>query len=188
MANYEATRYDWDGQYLTSVQGINTGLIIPWGSASIPSGFLECNGQAVSTSTYAALFAVVGYTYGNPGGGNFNIPDLTDKTVVHKSNTKSLATSGGANTVARTGNLGGTSDSTAITTPQMPSHAHMNAINLSSPGGGGGESTPAGNYSAVTSAATGSDQGHTHGISGSLTSNTDSVLQPYIVVIYIIKT
>jgi hypothetical protein len=64
----------------------------------------------------------------------------------------------------------------------------MNAVNLSSPGGGGGEGNPAGNYSAVTSAATGSDQGHTHDISGSLTSNTDSVLQPYIVVIYIIKT
>jgi microcystin-dependent protein len=62
MANYEATRYDWDGQYLTSIEGVNTGVIIPWGAASVPSGFLECNGQAVSQATYAALFAVIGTT------------------------------------------------------------------------------------------------------------------------------
>ena len=59
-ANYEATRYDFDGAFLTGIQGVNTGIVVPWGSASIPSGFLECNGQAVSRSTYAALFAVVG--------------------------------------------------------------------------------------------------------------------------------
>ena len=187
MANYEATRYDWDGQYLTSVQGINTGLIIPWGSASVPSGFLECNGQSVSTTTYADLFAVIGYTYGGSGS-SFNVPDLTDKTVVHKSNTKTLASSGGANTVVRTGNLSGTSDSTAITIAQMPSHAHMNAVTVAAPGGGGGEGQPAANFSPVTSASTGSDQGHSHSISGSLTGGADSVLQPYIVVIYIIKT
>ena len=89
MANYEATRYNWDGEYLTSVQGVNTGLIIPWGSASIPTSFLECNGQAVSRSTYAALFAVISTTYGSGDGSTtFNVPDLTDRTVVNKSNTK----------------------------------------------------------------------------------------------------
>ena len=58
MANYEATRYDFNGENLTDIDLVNTGLIIPWTDASIPSGFLECNGQAVSRSTYAALFAV----------------------------------------------------------------------------------------------------------------------------------
>ena len=60
MANYEDTRYDFDGANLTGIQGVNTGLIIPWGSASVPAGFLECDGTAVSRSTYAGLFAVVG--------------------------------------------------------------------------------------------------------------------------------
>jgi microcystin-dependent protein len=100
MANYEATRYDWDGQFLTGVEGVNTGLIVPWSSTVIPSGFLECNGQSVSQSTYAALFAIIGTTYGNPGGGNFNVPDLRDRVVVNKSNNKNLAQTGVANTEA----------------------------------------------------------------------------------------
>ena len=44
MANYEATRYDFDGANLTDIQGLNTGLIIPWTDTSVPSGFLECDG------------------------------------------------------------------------------------------------------------------------------------------------
>jgi hypothetical protein len=59
MANYEATRYDFDGANLTGIEGVTTGIVVPWGSASIPSGFLLCDGQAVSRSTYAALFAVI---------------------------------------------------------------------------------------------------------------------------------
>ena len=187
MANYEATRYDWDGQYLTSIQGISTGTILPWSSVSIPSGFLECNGASVSTSTYADLFAVIGYTYGGSGA-SFNLPDLTDRTIVNKSNTKALATTGGANTVAKSGTISGNSGSTAITSAQMPSHAHMNAAGRGA-GTGGGEGGPTSfAQSLVASGSTGGDQGHTHTISGNLTGGSDSVLQPYIVVVYIIKT
>lgn len=190
MANYEATRYDWDGQYLTSVQGINTGLIIPWGSAVVPSGFLECNGQSVSTSTYAALFAVIGYTYGGSGA-NFNVPDLTDRTVVNKSNNKNLAQTGGANTVTRTGNVTGNVGNTAITSAEMPSHAHMcTYAAMGSPyGGGGGDDGAAGPMgSTQTSQATGGGGSHTHNLSANFVGGADSVLQPYIVMIYIIKT
>ena len=45
--------------------------------ASAPSGFLECNGQAISRTTYSALFAIVGTTYGSGNGSTtFNVPDL----------------------------------------------------------------------------------------------------------------
>jgi len=60
MSNYEATKYDYTGANLTGIDLVNTGLVIPWSDAAIPSGFLECNGQTVSRSTYAALFAVIG--------------------------------------------------------------------------------------------------------------------------------
>ena len=123
-ANYEATRYDFDGAFLTGIQGVNTGIVVPWGSASIPSGFLECNGQAVSRSTYAALFAVISTTYGvGDGSTTFNVPDLTDRTVVNKSNTKSLAQTGGANTVTPTGNIAGSTGSTTLQTAQKVSPA-----------------------------------------------------------------
>ena len=187
MANYEATRYNWDGEYLTSVQGINTGLIIPWGAASIPSGFLECNGASVSTSTYAALFAVIGYTYGGSGG-NFNVPDLTDRTVVNKSNTKNLAQTGGANTVTPTGNISGSSAATTLTTAQIPSHSHSGMIMDGSTGGMGAEQGTLVNTNAAATGSAGSDQSHSHNLSANFTGGANSVLQPFIVVIYIIKT
>jgi len=183
MANYEATRYDWDGAFLTGVEGVNTGVIVPWSSASIPSGFLECNGQSVSQATYAALFAIIGTTYGNPGGGNFNVPDLRDRTVVNKSNTKNLAQTGGANTVTPTGNVGGNAGNTTLTTPQMPSHTHQGG--LGSPAHDGalnGVAAPGSTANAGSSAA------HNHNVSATFSGAANSVLQPFLVVVYIIKT
>jgi len=186
MANYEATRYDWDGVYLTGVQGVNTGIIVPWGSASIPSGFLECNGAAVSRSTYAALFAVVGTAYGSGNGSTtFNVPDLQDKTVLSKSNTKALASTGGANTVSQTGNIGGSAASTTITTNEMPSHSHTGATG-GGPRGTGNQGTRRTIYT-TTSAATGGGGGHTHNLSLNFSGGSKSVLQPFLTLIYIIK-
>ncbi len=54
-----------------------TGSITTWSTATAPSGFLICNGSAVSRTTYAALFAVIGTAYGAGNGtSTFNIPDL----------------------------------------------------------------------------------------------------------------
>ena len=92
MANYEATKYDFDGANLTGIEGIPSGTIVPWSDSSIPSGFLECAGAAVSRSTYAALFAIIGTTYGAGNGSTtFNVPDLQDNVAVSKSPTKTLA-------------------------------------------------------------------------------------------------
>jgi microcystin-dependent protein len=187
MANYEATRYDWDGAYLTGVQGVNTGLIIPWGSTVVPSGFLECNGQAVSQATYSALYAIIGVTYGNPGGGNFNVPDLTDRTALSKSNTKSITTSGGANTVANSGSVCGSLANYTLTTAELPSHTHnynpANGSDLArfmatSRGDVGGNSGSTGG---------GGAHGHTLA-SATFTGSSNSVLQPYLTLMYIIKT
>ena len=125
MANYEATRYDFDGANLQDVQGLNTGLIIPWTDSSVPTGFLECNGAAVSRSTYSALFAIIGTTYGAGNGSTtFNLPDLQDNITVSKSGTKALASTGGAATVAPTGNIGGSAGNHTLTTPEIASHSH----------------------------------------------------------------
>ena len=99
MSNYEATRYDFDGANLTGIEGIPTATIVPWSSSSVPTGFLECNGAAVSRSTYSALFAIVGTTYGaGDGASTFNLPDLQDNVAIGKSGTNALASTGGANT------------------------------------------------------------------------------------------
>ena len=108
MSNYEATRYDFSGANLTGIEGIPTATIVPWTSASVPSGFLECDGVAVSRSTYSALFAIIGTTYGvGDGASTFNVPNLADNVAIGKSNNKALGSTGGANTVTSTGNVGG---------------------------------------------------------------------------------
>ena len=63
MANYEATKYDFDGGNITGLVGISTGSVIPWSDTSVPSGFLECNGADVSRTTYASLFAIIGTSH-----------------------------------------------------------------------------------------------------------------------------
>ena len=189
MANYEATRYDFDGAFLTGIQGVNTGIVVPWGSASIPSGFLLCNGQSVSTSTYAALFAVIAYTYGGSGA-NFNVPDLTDRTVVGVSaaNSKALAQAIGANTVTPTGNIGGSVAATTLTTQQIASHSHNVTIADPCTGGGSIVVGAGGGPRASASSSTGGGQSHTHNLSANFTGSANSVLQPGLVLNYIIKT
>lgn len=57
--------------------GAVTGMISMYGGSSAPTGFLLCNGQAVSRTTYADLFAVVSTSYGvGDGSTTFNVPDL----------------------------------------------------------------------------------------------------------------
>ena len=190
MANYEATKYDFDGANLTGIEGIPTATIVPWSDSSIPTGFLECNGQAVSRSTYADLFAIVGTTYGAGNGSTtFNVPDLQDNVAVSKSNTKTLGSTGGANTVSATGNIGGSTANATLSEAQLAAHRHQ--IELRDPGGAYPLGISAGYHTGGqtgNSAYTGSTTGHSHNMSANFTGDATSVLQPYLTVVYIIKT
>ena len=197
MANYEATKYDFDGANLTGIEGTATGTILPWSAASLPSGFLECAGAAVSRSTYSALFAIVGTTYGvGDGSSTFNLPNLADNVPVGKSPGKALASTGGANTVTVTpaGNVGGSTANATLSTAQLASHSHPSNIRtqqgpISQPGYGTLAPYVRGNESPATGSA-GSGQGHSHNMSATFsgTAQNPSVLQPYLTLIYIIKT
>jgi microcystin-dependent protein len=191
MANYEATRYDFDGANLTGIEGIPSGTIVPWSDSSIPSGFLECAGAAVSRSTYAALFAIIGTTYGAGNGSTtFNVPDLQDNVAVSKSGTKNLGSTGGANTVSATGNVGGSTANATLSEAQLASHTHGGRKGPPLSSGPAGvqivnnqaESAP----SFVSNAGSGS--GHAHNMSATFSGDATSVVQPYLTVVYIIKT
>ena len=57
-----------------------TGSYIQFAGSQAPDGFLVCNGGAISRTTYSALFAVIGTTYGSGDGSTtFNLPNLTDR-------------------------------------------------------------------------------------------------------------
>jgi microcystin-dependent protein len=196
MANYEATKYDFDGANLTGIEGIPTGTIIPWSDGSAPSGFLECNGSLVSRTTYADLFAIIGETYGaGDGSTTFAVPDLQDNVAVSKSNNKALGTTGGANTVAATGNVGGSTANATLTTAQLASHNHPET-KYSGPGPWGGNGTqanpttqqPGGSSITFGNVNAGSDGGHSHNMSATFSGDATSVLQPYLTILYVIKT
>jgi hypothetical protein len=56
-----------------------TGTVIWFAGSTAPEGYLLCNGSAVSRTTYADLFAVIGTTYGaGDGSTTFNLPQLSD--------------------------------------------------------------------------------------------------------------
>ena len=58
------------------------GTIVTFAGSTPPSGWLQANGASLSTSTYAQLFSVIGYTFGGSGA-NFNLPDVVGTTGIY---------------------------------------------------------------------------------------------------------
>ncbi len=105
------------------------GVVFPFGGTNAPNGFLMCNGQAVSRTTYAALFAVIGTTFGvGDNSTTFNVPDLRGRVPAGKDNMGGAAAASrltSANGLDGTtlGAVGGAQTHT-LTTAQMPAHNH----------------------------------------------------------------
>lgn len=73
-----------------------TGTVLPYGGSSAPTGFLLCDGSAVSRTDYADLYAVIGDTYGSGDGSTtFNLPNLST-AVLPSSSTVSVVGNGNA--------------------------------------------------------------------------------------------
>ena len=171
------------------------GTIKPWPKAAAPSGYLLCDGGAVSRTTYADLFAVISTTYGvGNGSTTFNVPDLQGKFPQGKSGTTTLAGTGGANTVTVsvtnnqaasstttqavtiTGNIANTS----LTNAQLASHDHpsfgfgpMSRRIFNSTFNNQG---PNQNPSFVAPTGSGTGHNHSHTLSGTLTGNITTTL------------
>jgi len=139
-----------------------TGSIIIWPTSSAPSGYLKCDGSAVSRSTYSALYAVIGTTFGvGDGSTTFNLPNTTEKFVMGVGATYTLASTGGATTHT-------------LTTPEIPSHTHT-SISWSASGADGVARSVVWTSSGGTTGATGGGSAH-------------SILNPYLALYYCIKT
>lgn len=62
------------------------GSIYMFAGSTVPDGLLECDGSAVSRSTYADLFDVIGTTYGaGDGSTTFNLPNLSGRVAIGSS-------------------------------------------------------------------------------------------------------
>lgn len=88
------------------------GSIQMYGGATAPTGWLLCDGSAVSRTTYARLFEVLGTAYGEGDGSTtFNVPNLQDRFALGSSSSKALGSTGGEETHT-------------LTTAEMPQHQH----------------------------------------------------------------
>lgn len=119
------------------VDGGMTGEIRMWAAGTVPVSWLECDGSAVSRTTYAALFSIIGTTWGvGNGTTTFNVPDLRGRAPVGAGTgsgltARTLGVSAGAETVTLTGAQSGVKPhvhnvdppSTALTITD-PGHNH----------------------------------------------------------------
>ena len=124
-----ASAFHGDGSNLTGIVAMPTGAIVPFGGSSAPTGFLLCSGQAVSRSTYSALFGVISTTYGaGDESSTFNLPDLRGRVVAGQDDM------GGSSADRLTGLTGGVDGDTlaatggaethVLTTAQLATHTH----------------------------------------------------------------
>lgn len=61
---------------------IPPGIVLNYCGSVVPNGWLECDGAAVSRSTYSALYSVIGTIFGSGNGSTtFNLPDLRGEFV-----------------------------------------------------------------------------------------------------------
>ena len=199
--------------------GAPVGQIIAWSgsSSSLPSGYFLCDGSAISRTTYAALYTIVGTTHGSGNGSTtFNIPDLRDRFVVGASNSTGDTTYPGVSP----GATGGSADAILKShTHNLQNHVHGVNLTSDNPGdhdhnvdvlaefasthgtwqtGSGYRQAHAGgtHRKPITSDA----GGHTHTVSGNTgtpapnttdtlgESATNKNLPPYYALCYIMKT
>lgn len=125
-----------DAQVFANQQaGVPVGSGALWFKATPPTNWLICNGASLDTTTYAALFAVIGYTFGGSGA-NFLLPNLAGRFPQ------------GAGTLAATGGEA----THLLTAAEIPAHAHP-------------ITDVAHNHGVNQSPHAHGDPGHTHGAS-----------------------
>jgi len=161
--------------------GVPTGSVFCMANTTVPSGYLKCNGAAVSRTTYADLFAAIGTTYGSGNGSTtFNVPELRGEFIRGwddgrgVDSGRSIASSQGDATAL---------PNNAFTTSNPGNHAHSYKNTASDNIAGVGD-----NRGYISDTGTGSSTGaagsHTHTIGGG-----DAETRPRnVAMMYVIKT
>ena len=131
------------------------GVIVPYAGSSAPTGYLVCDGSAVSRTTYADLFTAIGTTYGaGDGSTTFLLPNLKGRAIVGvdaaQTEFDALGETGGAKTHT-------------LTSSEIPSHTHSDGTLATD--------TAAAHSHSDGTLATDTAAAHSHG-TGTLATNT----------------
>lgn len=130
-----------------------------FGASAPNSNFAFPVGQAISRTTYATLFSIIGTTYGGGDGSTtFNLPDMRGRIPVcldnmggSTANRLSNGASGGLAAVRHTLGGAGGEDAHTVTTAEMPSHLHSQTAQTPSIGFSGTSATLSGSATALIS-------------------------------------
>lgn len=181
---------------------VPTGSMLDFAGTAVPTGYLACDGSAISRTTYAALFTAISTTWGvGNGTTTFNIPDFSRRVAVG-SGGSGTGTLGNA-----VGNTGGEETHT-LSSGELAAHthdgsgmsagsdgAHTHTVQSSATAGGGNTSINASvptDRLTTAGITTTSNGAHTHTISGNTGSTGSGTahnnMQPSAVVLKIIKT
>lgn len=220
LVNYETLDVESNGSVWRVVNrqgggsGRLSGEMVQYGGTVAPAGWMLCAGAALSTTTYANLFAVIGYTYGGAGA-SFNLPDGRGRTFVG-------AGTGTGLTARSVGQAGG-EEAHLLTAAELAAHSHGitdpghgHTGSTDNPGnhthtvseyvGGGANANSAFTFVSSTdqyitnpTSPTGAAGGHTHALSVNSNGTGISVnataaggahnnMQPFLVGNWIIKT
>lgn len=184
---------------LSSVETPPVGIISPFGGSNAPPGWLICDGREVSRFDYSSLFNVIGTTYGSGNDSTtFNLPDLRKKvTVGYSSNDNGYDLLGNS--------IGNETHSLSV--DELAKHSHPNSVSsdglhnhlmynkwnsygdgntsgngFTSPGNGWNQDGYEDNYT-----NNGGDHTHTVTITETGEGVPFSLLQPSLLINYIIK-
>jgi len=179
---------------IDNIQTVPAGVVSPYAGSSAPSGYLLCYGQAVSRSTYSALFSAIGTTYGvGDGSSTFNLPDLRGRAVAGQddmggSSANRLTNQTGGVNGDTLGGTGGAETHT-LTTAQLASHTHgagSYEVSTTKRVGSGGTGSHLDMPDAESTATVTFSVSGTSGSAGSGSAHNN--VQPTIILNYIIKT
>jgi len=153
-----------------------SGEIKMWPTATAPTGFLLCTGAAVSRTIYAALFAVIGTTFGaGDGTTTFNLPDFDNRFPVGAGDLYSVAATGGSKDAIVVSHTHTATDS---------GHTHTSAGGIEV---GSGANAYSGNNNRNADTNTGTGTANIT-VASAGESGTNKNLPPYLSVYFIIKT
>lgn len=179
---------------LATLYGLNpTGTLSPFAGAktSVPSGWLYCDGSAVSRSSYAGLFTVIGSKWGSGDGSTtFNLPDLRgrflrgqdDGTARDPDAASRTASASGGNTGDAVGTLQGeaykshnhTQDAHGHTVTD-PGHTHVQQVNTANGGTSHASFDGGNNNGAITPVTNTTTQSRTTGVTVDNATATNQV-------------
>ena len=149
---------------VTAAQFVPAGVWHGYSGSSLPTGYLWCNGAAVSRTTYSGLFTAIGTTYGvGDGATTFNVPNFKDRFVIGKGDMGSTADAAIIDSLLDSLTLGttydgeGSIDTITLAEANIPAHTHsLSGLALT------GTTDSGGSHSHTFSGTTSTDGDHNH--------------------------